>query len=130
MTDIEPPKENLLPINTEENFPENIEENKFQTEPQENQPSPNFLTIYQSFSLNPLEQILINKLIPNGYKLETEENLLKTDEKKKKGYVGLSDMELAEAMLKDSKAPGEKISKEQENTKEERRVCKSGNSYL
>ena len=87
MTDIEPPKENLLPINTEENFPENIEENKFQTEPQENQPSPNFLAIYQSFSLNPLEQILINKLIPNGYKLETEENLLKTDEKKKKGYL-------------------------------------------
>ena len=87
MTDIEPPKENLLPINTEENCPENTEENKFQTEPQENQPSPNFLTIYQSFSLNPLEQILINKLIPNGYKLETEENLLKTDEKKKKGYL-------------------------------------------
>ena len=87
MTDIEPPKENLLPLNTEENFPENIEENKFQTEPQENQPSPNFLAIYQSFSLNPLEQILINKLIPNGYKLETEENLLKTDEKKKKGYL-------------------------------------------
>ena len=66
MIDIEPPKENLLPINTEENCPENTEENKFQTEPQENQPSPNFLTIYQSFSLNPLEQILINKLIPNG----------------------------------------------------------------
>ena len=87
MTDIEPPKENLLPINTEENCPENTEENKFQTEPQENQPSPNFLAIYQSFSLNPLEQILINKLIPIGYKLETEENLLKTDEKKKKGYL-------------------------------------------
>lgn len=33
--------------------------------------------------------------------------------KKMKGYVGLSDMELAEAMLKDSKAPGEKISKEE-----------------
>ena len=37
--------------------------------------------------MNPLEQILINKLIPYGYKLETEENLLKTDEKKKKGYL-------------------------------------------
>ena len=34
-----------------------------------------------------MEQILINKLIPYGYKLETEENLLKTDEKKKKGYL-------------------------------------------
>ena len=86
MTDISPPKENILQINTD-NFQEKLEENKLQTEPQENQEPPNFLNIYQSFSLNPLEQILINKLIPYGYKLETEENLLKTDEKKKKGYL-------------------------------------------
>ena len=86
MTDISPPKENEIPINTE-NLEEKLEENKNQTEQQENQEPPNYLNIYQSFSLNPLEQILINKLIPYGYKLETEENLLKTDEKKKKGYL-------------------------------------------
>ena len=86
MTDISPPKENDIPINTE-NLEEKLEENKNQTEQQEIQEPPNFLNIYQSFSLNPLEQILINKLIPYGYKLETEENLLKTDEKKKKGYL-------------------------------------------
>ena len=86
MTDISPPKENEIPINTE-NLEEKLEENKEQIEQQEIQEPPNYLNIYQSFSLNPLEQILINKLIPYGYKLETEENLLKTDEKKKKGYL-------------------------------------------
>ena len=86
MTDISPPKENDIPINTE-NLEEKLEENKEQIEQQEIQEPPNYLNIYQSFSLNPLEQILINKLIPYGYKLETEENLLKTDEKKKKGYL-------------------------------------------
>ena len=86
MTDISPPKENDIPINTE-NLEDKLEENKEQTEQQEIQEPPNYLNIYQSFSLNPLEQILINKLIPYGYKLETEENLLKTDEKKKKGYL-------------------------------------------
>ena len=86
MTDISPPKENDIPINTE-NLEEKLEENKEQIEQQEIQEHPNYLNIYQSFSLNPLEQILINKLIPYGYKLETEENLLKTDEKKKKGYL-------------------------------------------
>ena len=86
MTDISPPKENDIPINTE-NLEDKLEENKEQIEQQENQEPPNYLNIYQSFSLNPLEQILINKLIPYGYKLETEENLLKTDEKKKKGYL-------------------------------------------
>ena len=86
MTDISPPKENDIPINTE-NLEDKLEENKEQIEQQEIQESPNYLNIYQSFSLNPLEQILINKLIPYGYKLETEENLLKTDEKKKKGYL-------------------------------------------
>ena len=86
MTDISPPKENDIPLNTE-NLEEKLEENKEQIEQQEIQEPPNYLNIYQSFSLNPLEQILINKLIPYGYKLETEENLLKTDEKKKKGYL-------------------------------------------
>ena len=86
MTDISPPKENEIPINTE-NLEDKLEENKEQIEQQEIQEPPNYLNIYQSFSLNPLEQILINKLIPYGYKLETEENLLKTDEKKKKGYL-------------------------------------------
>ena len=86
MTDISPPKETDIPIN-KENLEEKLEENKNQTEQQEIQEPPNFLNIYQIFSLNPLEQILINKLMPYGYKLETEENLLKTDEKKKKGYL-------------------------------------------
>ena len=84
---IETPKvENISQVNPSD-FPEKIEEDKEQSDLQENQPSPNFLNSYTSFELNPFEQILINKMIPYGYKLETEENLLKTDEKKKKGYL-------------------------------------------
>ena len=67
--------------------PENFEEKKINLDLEENQNSSNFLNIYTSFDLNPLEQILINKLIPYGYKIETEENLLKKDDKKKKGYI-------------------------------------------
>ena len=84
---IETPKvENISQVNPSD-FPEKIEEDKEQSDLQENQPSPNFSNSYTSFELNPFEQILINKMIPYGYKLETEENLLKTDEKKKKGYL-------------------------------------------
>ena len=89
MSQESPPKETLQEINPSNIF-EKMEENKLQTEVQENQEnqeSQNYLNIYQSFPLNPLEQILINKIIPYGYKLETEENLLKTDDKKKKGYL-------------------------------------------
>ena len=89
MSQESPPKEPVPEINSSNIF-EKIEENKLQTDPQENQEnqeSQNYLNIYPSFALNPLEQILINKLIPYGYKLETEENLLKTDDKKKKGYL-------------------------------------------
>ena len=89
MSQESPPKEILQEINTS-NILEKMEENKLHTDPQENlenQEGQNYLNAYQSFALNPLEQILINKLIPYGYKLETEENLLKTDDKKKKGYL-------------------------------------------
>ena len=37
------------------------------------------LKLYSSFEISALYQILINKLMPPGYKLETEEILLKTD---------------------------------------------------
>ena len=70
-----------------QNNPEKVEEKKLNLDLEENQISSNFLNIYTSYNLIPLEQILINKLIPYGYKLETEENLLKKDEKKKKGYI-------------------------------------------
>ena len=45
------------------------------------------LKSYTSFIINPFYQILINKKMPSGYKLETEENLLKKDEKRHKGYL-------------------------------------------
>ena len=68
-------------------IPEKVSEKKLEFDLEENQISSNFLNIYTSFNLTPLEQILINKLIPNGFKIETEENLLKKDDKKKKGYI-------------------------------------------
>ena len=39
------------------------------------------------FIMNPFYQILINKKMPLGYKLESEEILLKRDEKKHKNYL-------------------------------------------
>ena len=84
-TDI-PPKENDLKENLD-NIAENTEEKKINNDNPENQISPDFLNLYTNFYLSPLEQILINKLMPYGFKLETEENLLKKDEKKKKGYL-------------------------------------------
>ena len=45
------------------------------------------LKLYTSFEISTLYQILINKIMPSGYKLETEEILLKTDEKKQKSYL-------------------------------------------
>ena len=45
------------------------------------------LKSYTPFIINTFYQILINKKMPSGYKLETEENLLKKDEKRHKGYL-------------------------------------------
>ena len=79
-----PPLENNLQPN-QENAEEKIEEKNINTEPGENQVNSDFLNIYKSFDLTPFEQIIINKLLPYGIKIETEEILLKKDEKKKKG---------------------------------------------
>ena len=81
-----PPLENNLQPN-QENAEEKIEEKNINTEPGENQVNSEFLNIYKSFDLTPFEQIIINKLLPYGIKIETEEILLKKDEKKKKGYL-------------------------------------------
>ena len=42
---------------------------------------------YISYDINSIHQLLINKLMPLGYKLENEDNLLKRDEKKPKNYL-------------------------------------------
>ena len=81
-----PPLENNIKPN-QENAEEKIEEKNINTEPGENQVNSDFLNIYKSFDLTPFEQIIINKLLPYGIKIETEEILLKKDEKKKKGYL-------------------------------------------
>ena len=81
-----PPLENNLQPN-QENKEEKIEEKNINAEPGENQINSDFLNIYKSFDLTPFEQIIINKLLPYGIKIETEEILLKKDEKKKKGYL-------------------------------------------
>ena len=71
----------------------NIEEqtdNQIINNPDENeqiQDKEDKLKLYTSFEINAFYQILINKLMPPGYKLETEEILLKTDEKRQKGYL-------------------------------------------
>ena len=80
-------QENNIPI-ISQNSPKNEEKNEIQKqESKENTNVINYLNIYQSYDLSPLEQILINKKMPYGYKIETEENLLKKDEKKKKNYL-------------------------------------------
>ena len=79
------PQENTPPI-ISQNSPKN-EENNNVSESQENTNILNILSIYPSYNLSPIEQILINKKMPYGYKIETEENLLKKDEKKKKNYL-------------------------------------------
>jgi hypothetical protein len=45
------------------------------------------LKSFTPFSINPFYQILINKRMPSGYKLESEENLLKNDEKRHKSFL-------------------------------------------
>ena len=81
-----PPKENI-PQKEPENIIEKTDEKNINSDLPENQISPDFLNLYTNFELNPFEQIIINKLMPYGFKLETEENLLKKDEKRKKGYL-------------------------------------------
>ena len=81
-----PPKENI-PQKEPENIIERTDEKNINSDLPENQISPDFLNLYTNFELNPFEQIIINKLMPYGFKLETEENLLKKDEKRKKGYL-------------------------------------------
>ena len=80
-----PPKENISQKEPE-NIIEKTNEKNINSDLPENQISPDFLNLYTNFELNPFEQI-INKLMPYGFKLETEENLLKKDEKRKKGYL-------------------------------------------
>ena len=45
------------------------------------------LKSFTPFSINPFYQILINKKMPSGFKLESEENLLKNDEKRHKSFL-------------------------------------------
>ena len=42
---------------------------------------------FLSFEINSYYQLLINKLMPLGYKLENEDNLLKNEEKRHKNYL-------------------------------------------
>ena len=86
MSTDKPPIEDDLQKN-QENIIEKIEEKNELIANPEDQISPEFLNLYTNYDLIPLEQILINKLMPYGFKLETAENLLKKDEKKKKGYL-------------------------------------------
>ena len=80
-----PPKENISQKGPE-NIIEKTDEKNINSDLPENQISPDFLNLYTNFELNPFEQIIINKLMPYGFKLETEENLLKKDEKRKKKW--------------------------------------------
>ena len=65
------------------NYSENIplEENDQNSEKEDK------LQSYTSFTISAFFQILINKVMPSGYKLETEEILLKKDEKRQKSYL-------------------------------------------
>ena len=84
-TEIHPLENNLQP--NQENVLEKDQEKNINSKLEENQINSDFLNIYSCFDLTPFEQILINKMLPFGFKIETEENLLKKDDKKKKGYL-------------------------------------------
>ena len=74
---------NVDPTYIQRNYSENIplEENDQNSEKEDK------LQSYASFKINAFYQILINKIMPSGYKLETEEILLKKDEKRQKSYL-------------------------------------------
>jgi len=65
----------------------NISQEIIQEENQSNGLKEDKLKDYTSYEINAFYQILINKVMPYGYKLESEEILLKKDEKRKKGYL-------------------------------------------
>ena len=45
------------------------------------------LEFINSFELSPFYQILINKLMPKNFKIESEEILMKNDDKKNKNFL-------------------------------------------
>jgi len=71
------------PVNTNLNISNNIplDEND------QNSIKEDKLKSFTPFSISPFYQILINKKMPSGYKLESEENLLKKDEKRHKSFL-------------------------------------------
>ena len=76
-----PTKEDL--VNANLNISNNIQlDENDQTSVKEDK-----LKSFTPFSINPFYQILINKRMPSGYKLESEENLLKNDEKRHKSFL-------------------------------------------
>ena len=66
-------------INHNDNISQEENSQKFEKEDK--------LKQYTSFEINALYQILINKIMPLGFKLEIEDNLLKKDEKRQKNYL-------------------------------------------
>ena len=71
-----------LNLNNSQNIP--LEENE---QNDQNSLKEDKLKSLTPFIMNPFYQILINKKMPLGYKLESEEILLKRDEKKQKNYL-------------------------------------------
>ena len=65
----------------------NQSENIGQEENEQNSVKENIFKDYTFYLINPFYQMLINKSMQSGFKIETEENLLKKDEKRQKGYL-------------------------------------------
>ena len=62
-------------------------ENIIQEDNEQNSIKENIFKDFTSYLINPFYQMLINKIMPSGFKIETEENLLKKEEKRQKGYL-------------------------------------------
>ena len=81
-------KESISQNNGDQTYSQRIHsDNIFQEENDQNSEKEDKLKLYTPFKINAFYQILINKIMPPGYKLETEEILLKKDEKRQKTYL-------------------------------------------
>ena len=112
-------RESIDQNNVNKIFPQNnqsenisLEENGQKTEKDDK------LKQYTSFEINAFFQILINKKMPLGYKLESEEILLKKDEKKQKSYLHRKHKKGNNSLI-DNKKDSENINANYENKNNE-----------
>jgi hypothetical protein len=93
-------------------------ENIIQEDNEQNSIKENIFKDFTSYLINPFYQMLINKIMPSGFKIETEENLLKKEEKRQKGYLHRKHKKNSNSIL-ENKNDNENINNNSENKNNE-----------